>query len=84
MGQATGAETGTEEKARELIGEYEERVDKLKKQYATVLASHTFAPVSFNGGNFETRPNRLLSVALRDLGGYTVGDVCTRDRGRGV
>ncbi|WP_096460337.1 ABC transporter substrate-binding protein [Corynebacterium suranareeae] len=60
--------TGTEERAEELIKEYESRIDALSKEYADVLADNTFAPVSFGGESFETRPNRLLSTVLRDLG----------------
>lgn len=60
--------TGTEARAAELIADYDSRVETLSTQYADTLANNTFAPVSFNGGTFETRPNKLLSVVLQDLG----------------
>ncbi|ANU34922.1 ABC transporter substrate-binding protein [Corynebacterium glutamicum] len=60
--------TGTEQRAEELIADYDSRIKALSTQYADILANNTFAPLSFNGESFETRPNRLLSVVLRDLG----------------
>lgn len=60
--------TGAEERAEELIADYDSRINALSTQYADILANNTFAPLSFNGESFETRPNRLLSVVLRDLG----------------
>lgn len=60
--------TGTEERAEELIADYDSRINALSTQYADILANNTFAPLSFNGESLETRPNRLLSVVLRDFG----------------
>ncbi|AJE68613.1 ABC transporter substrate-binding protein [Corynebacterium glutamicum] len=60
--------TGTEQRTEELIADYDSRIKALSTQYADILANNTFAPLSFNGESFETRPNRLLSVVLRDLG----------------
>ncbi|WOF23312.1 ABC transporter substrate-binding protein [Microbacterium betulae] len=60
--------TGTEERAEELIAGYEERVETISAEYADVLADHAFAPMSYNGESAEARPNRLLSLVLRDVG----------------
>lgn len=60
--------TGTEARAEELIAEYDSRVQAISSEYADTLANYTFAPLSFNGDTFETRPNRLLSSVLQDLG----------------
>lgn len=59
--------TGTEDRANELIAEYEDGVASLAEEYAAVLAENTFVPLSYNGESVETRPNRLLSMTLRDL-----------------
>ncbi|MFH0411696.1 ABC transporter substrate-binding protein [Corynebacterium sp. L4756] len=60
--------TGTEERAEASIGEYDDEVAELSKEYADALAENTFVPMSYNGESLETRPNRLLSLTLRDLG----------------
>ncbi|WP_307852600.1 ABC transporter substrate-binding protein [Glaciihabitans sp. dw_435] len=60
--------TGTEAKADTLIAAYDARVKELSTTYATVLKEHTFAPVSIDDEGSQTRPNRLLSSVLRDLG----------------
>ena len=60
--------TGTEARAEELIGKYESRVSQISEEYADILAKNSFVPLSYNGESLETRPNRLLSLTLRDLG----------------
>jgi len=60
--------TGTEDRAEELIAEYEARVAQISADYADVLADNTFAPVGIDAEGSQTRPNRLLSSVLRDLG----------------
>lgn len=60
--------TGSSDRAEELVTAYDERVAALREQYATVLSSTTFVPMSYNGEGAETRPNRLLSLVLQDLG----------------
>ena len=60
--------TGTRERAEELIAGYEQRAETISAEHADVLADHSFAPMSYNGEGAETRPNRLLSLALRDVG----------------
>lgn len=66
--ELVAAATGTEDRAKELIAGYDERVAALKKDYAEELTSHTFVPLSYNEESLEVRPNRLLSSNLRDLG----------------
>lgn len=60
--------TGKEARAEELITGYEDGVSELSEKYADVLADNTFVPLSYNGESVETRPNRLLSRTLRDVG----------------
>lgn len=60
--------TGTEDRAEELIGEYESGVEELSAKYADILSENSFVPMSYNGESLETRPNRLLSLTLQDLG----------------
>ncbi|MGO2658677.1 ABC transporter substrate-binding protein [Mycetocola reblochoni] len=60
--------TGTQQRADELVADYDARVAELSERYADVLADNSFVPMSYNGEGAETRPNRLLSVVLRDLG----------------
>ena len=66
--ELVAAATGTEDRAKELIAGYDERVAALKEEYADELTSNTFVPLSYNEENVEVRPNRLLSTNLRDLG----------------
>ncbi|MCT1446921.1 ABC transporter substrate-binding protein [Brevibacterium casei] len=66
--ELVAAATGTEDRAKELIAGYDERVAALKEEYANELTSNTFVPLSYNEENVEVRPNRLLSTNLRDLG----------------
>jgi len=61
--------TGTEERAEELIADYDARIEEVSTTYATVLADNTFAPVGIDDEGSQVRPNRLLSSVLRDLGG---------------
>jgi len=60
--------TGTEAKADELIAEYDARITEVSTEYADVLANNAFAPVGIDDEGSQTRPNRLLSSVLRDLG----------------
>jgi len=60
--------TGTEARAEELISEYDARIAEVAAEYADVLANNTFAPVGIDAEGSQTRPNRLLSSVLRDLG----------------
>ena len=60
--------TGTEDRAEELIGEYESGVEELSAKYADILSENSFVPMSYNGESLETRPSRLLSLTLQDLG----------------
>lgn len=60
--------TGTDERAEELISEYDARVAEVSGQYAEVLANNTFAPVGIDAEGSQVRPNRLLSTVLSDLG----------------
>ena len=60
--------TGTEDRATELINEYEDQVAELAEEFADALAENSFVPLSYNEEQIETRPNRLLSTILRDLG----------------
>ncbi len=60
--------TGTQDRAAELIAQYDARVAEVSEAYADVLASQTFAPVNMHSDGSDTRPNRLLSTVLRDLG----------------
>jgi len=60
--------TGTEDRADELIAEYDARIAEVSAEYADVLADNTFAPVGIDAEGSQTRPNRLLSSVLRDLG----------------
>lgn len=66
--ELVAAATGTEDRAQTLIKEYDTRVSALKDQYGPVLSENTFVPLSYNGESLEVRPNRLLSINLRDLG----------------
>ncbi|AHI20434.1 MAG: ABC transporter substrate-binding protein [Corynebacterium casei] len=66
--QLVAEATGTEERAAELIDDYESQVAELSEEYADVLAENSFVPLSYNEEQIETRPNRLLSTILRDLG----------------
>lgn len=66
--ELVAAATGTEDRAQTLIKEYSTRVSALKDQYGPVLSENTFVPLSYNGESLEVRPNRLLSINLRDLG----------------
>ena len=60
--------TGTDARADELIAAYDARVDEIATTYADVLRENTFAPVGIDDEGSQTRPNRLLSAALRDVG----------------
>jgi len=60
--------TGTEARADELIAAYDARIAEVSVEYADVLANNTFAPVGIDAEGSQTRPNRLLSSVLRDLG----------------
>lgn len=60
--------TGTEDRAAELVAEYDERIAEVSEEYSDVLESETFAPINMNTDGSDTRPNRLLSTVLRDLG----------------
>ena len=60
--------TGTEARADELIAAYDARIAEVSAEYADVLANNTFAPVGIDAEGSQTRPNRLLSSVLRDLG----------------
>ena len=60
--------TGTQARAEELIAQYDERVAQMSEAYTDVLSSQTFAPINMNSDGSDTRPSRLLSTVLRDLG----------------
>lgn len=60
--------TGTEARAEELVTAYDERVSALKAQHSATLTGTTFVPMNYNGEGAGTRPNRLLSLVLQDLG----------------
>lgn len=66
--ELVAAATGTEDRAQALIEDYSTRVSALKDQYGPALRENTFVPLSYNGESLEVRPNRLLSLNLRDLG----------------
>lgn len=63
-----GEATGTTDQAKELITQYETRVDEITTAYADVIASTTLAPVGIDAEGSQVRPNRLLSTVMRDLG----------------
>lgn len=63
-----GDATGTTDQAKELITQYETRVDEITTAYADVIATTTLAPVGIDAEGSQVRPNRLLSTVMRDLG----------------
>ncbi len=60
--------TGREARAEELIAEYDARVAEISTTYADVIAANPVVPLGVDSEKSQTRPNRLLSTALRDVG----------------
>lgn len=60
--------TGTEDKAKQIIDNYEASVAALTKKYNELGGKHIFAPIGYDSEKVEIRGGRLLSTVLQDVG----------------
>ncbi|MBZ4486733.1 ABC transporter substrate-binding protein [Microbacterium sp. cx-55] len=60
--------TGTENRAEEIIAEYDARLAEVKTTHAEALAAVPVAPIGYDLEGTEVEGGRLQSVILRDLG----------------
>ncbi|MBT0773974.1 ABC transporter substrate-binding protein [Kineosporia sp. J2-2] len=63
-----GEATGTQDKAAQLIADYDARVAQIKQKYADEIADTTIAPIVYNLEGTGIRAQRLQSQVLRDIG----------------
>lgn len=63
-----GRATGREERAQQLVDDYDQQVADFRAANADALAATAVAPVSIDADGSAIRPERLLSTVMRDVG----------------
>lgn len=66
---AVGAALGMQDKAREIRGEYDDRVEQIKADHADAIANTVVLPISTSDeGGISVGRERVPSIALTDVG----------------